>query len=100
MMQYNIYYGTIGKKLGVQYKFTKNCKDEQEAKKLAYDSVSSLFYKNEGKYGIPTYSQIAKESEITGIDIEKLYKDHIYDICRWYVIPTEEDTISSKDLKY
>ena len=100
MTQYNIYYGTIGNKLGVQYRFTKNCKDEQEAKKLAYNSASSFFYKNEGKYGVPTYDQISKESEITGVDIEKLYKEHIYDFMRWYAIPTDEDTISSKNLKY
>ena len=100
MTLYNIYYGTIGNKLGVGYKFTKNCKDEEEALKLAYNAVSSFFYKNEGKHGVPTYDQISKESEITGVDIEKLYKEHIYDFCRWYVIPTEIDTISSKNLKY
>ncbi len=97
---YNIYYGTIGNKLGVQYRFTRNCKDEEEAKKIAYVSVLSFFYKNEGKYGVPTYNQISKEAEITGVDIEKLYKEHIYDFCRWFAIPTSEDTISSKNLKY
>lgn len=100
MIQYNIYYGTIGKKLGVQYRFTKSCKSEQEANNFAYYAATSFFYKNEGKYGVPTYDQISKESEITGIDIEKLYKEHIYDFIRWYVIPTELDTISNKNLKY
>ena len=99
-MMYNIYYGTIGNKLGVQYRFTKNCISDEEAKELAYNSVSSFFYKNEGKYGVPTYNQISKESEITGVDIEVLYKEHIEDFCRWYAIPTDEDTISSKNLKY
>lgn len=99
-MTYNIYYGTIGKKLGIKYRFTKNCVNEEEAKKLAYNSVSSFFYKNEGKFGIPTYNQISEESEITGVDIEVLYKEHIDDMCRWYVIPTNEDTILLKDLKY
>lgn len=99
-MTYNIYYGTIGKKLGVQYRFTKSCLNDEEANKLAYNSVSSFFYKNEGKYGVPTYDQISKESEITGVDIETLYKEHIDDFCRWYAIPTSEDTIPSKNLKY
>ena len=90
MTLYNIYYGTIGKTLGVKYRYTKACKTDEDAKKLA----------NEGRYGVPTYDQISKESEITGVDIEKLYKEHIYDFCRWYVIPTEIDTISSKNLKY
>ena len=100
MTSYNIYYGTIGNKLGVQYRFTKVCKSEQDAMNLAYNAVSSFFYKNEGKYGVPTYDLISKESEITGVDIEKLYQEHIKDFCRWYVIPTEIDTISSKNLKY
>ena len=38
-MTYNIYYGTIGKTLGVKYRFTKNCKDEKIAKKIAKDAL-------------------------------------------------------------
>lgn len=99
-MMYNIYYGTIGKTLGVKYRFTRNCnKREQEAMKIAKNAVASLFYKNEGKYGIPSYSEIEKESKLTGISIETLYNEHIEDMCRWYVIPTELDTISEKNIK-
>lgn len=99
-MMYNIYYGTIGKTLGVKYRFTRNCnKGEQEAMKIAKNAVASLFYKNEGKYGIPSYSEIEKESKLTGISIETLYNEHIEDMCRWYVIPTELDTISEKNIK-
>jgi hypothetical protein len=100
MTLYNIYYGTIGKTLGCKYHFTKNCRNEDEAKKIAETSAQSFYYKNEGKYGIPSYKDIVKESEITGIDIEKLYKEHINDMIRFYIIPTEIDTISSKKLKY
>ena len=100
MTQYNIYYGTIGKTLGVRYRFTKWCKNEQEAKQCAENSVISFYYKNEGKYGLPSYKQIAEEAEITGADIEKLYKAHINDMCRYYVIPTEVDTVPSKKLKF
>lgn len=100
MTQYNIYFGTIGKTLGCKYRFTKNCRNEQEALKLAENSAQSLYYRNEGKFGIPTYNQISKESEITGIDIETLYMDHIKDMTRYFVIPTELDTIPMKKLKF
>ena len=100
MTQYNIYFGSIGKTLAVKYQFTKWCKDEESALTLAENAASSLYYKNEGKYGIPPYSQISKDSEYTGIDIETLYKDYIKYYMRWYVIPTNIDTVSNKKLKY
>ena len=97
MIQYNIYFGTIGT---CQYQQTKWCKNGQDANKIAENFAQSYYYKNEGKFGIPTYNTIAKESEITGIDIEQLYKEHIYDIMRWYAIPTEIDTIPNRKLKF
>ena len=100
MTLYNIYYGTIGKTLGVKYQFTKNCKNEQDAINIAKSSAASLFYKNEGKYGIPSFNTISSESDITGVSIEKLYNEHINDMCRWYVIPTELDTVPEKKLKH
>lgn len=100
MTQYNIYFGTIGKTLGCRYRYTKCCKNEQDAKTFAENAASSFYYKNEGKYGIPSYSQISKEAEITGLDIETLYKDHINDMMRFYAIPTEEDTIPNRKLKF
>ena len=100
MTQYNIYFGTIGKTLGCKYRFTKWCKNDQDAIRIAETSAQSFYYKNEGKYGIPTYSVISKESEITGIDIETLYKDHVNDMMRWYAIPTELDTIPNVKLKF
>ena len=99
-MTYNIYYGTIGKTLGVKYRFTKNCRTEQDAIKLAKNAVTTFYYKNEGKYGLPSFDQINKESKITGLSIESLYDDHIEDMCRWYAIPTEEDTIPSDKLRW
>ena len=99
-MTYNIYYGTIGKTLGVKYRFTRNCRNEQEAIKLAKNAITTFYYKNEGKYGLPSFDQINKESKITGLSIESLYDDHIEDMCRWYAIPTEEDTIPSDKLRW
>lgn len=98
MTLYNIYYGTIGRKLGVKYHFTKNCKSEEDALSLAKNYATNLYYKNEGKYGIPSFNDIAKESDINKIPIEDLYNSHIDDIIRYYAIPTEIDTISSKNL--
>lgn len=100
MTQYNIYFGTIGKTLGCKYRFTKWCKDDQNASNIAESSAQSFYYKNEGKFGIPSYDIIAKESEITGVDIEKLYKEHIKDMMRWYAIPTEVDTIPTRKLRF
>ena len=100
MTQYNIYFGTIGKTLGVKYRFTKSFKSDKDALSFAKTAASSFFFKNEGKYGLPSYNQISKESKITGIDMEKLYQEHIDDMMRWYAIPTTEDSIPSKKLKF
>lgn len=100
MNQYNIYYGTIGKTLSVKYRITKNFKNEEDANNFAKKACESFYYKNEGKYGIPSFSKLSKESKLTGVDIETLYNDHIYDLCRWYVIPSELDTISQNKLKW
>ena len=100
MTSYNIYYGTIGKTLGVKYRFTKNCKAEQEALNIAKKACEAFFYKNEGKYGLPSFIQINKESQITELPITTLYEDHIKDMCRWYIIPTELDTIPNKKIRY
>ena len=99
-MTFNIYYGTIGKTLGVKYRFTRNCNREEDALRIAKNAASALFYKNEGKYGLPTFNQISKESNLTGISIEKLYEEHIEDMTRYHVIPTELDTIPSKKLRW
>ena len=100
MTAYNIYYGTIGNNLEVKYRFTKNCKNDQEALKIAKNAASAYYYKNEGKYGLPSFVDINKESEITGISIEKLYEEHIDDMCRFYAIPTDLDTIPNKKLRW
>lgn len=97
---FNIYYGTIGKTLGVKYRFTRDFPNDKEAIKFAEKTASAFYYKNEGKYGIPSYSQIEKEHEIIGVDIEDLYKEHMKDMIRYYAIPTELDTISNSKLKY
>lgn len=100
MTPYNIYYGTIGKTLGVKYRFTKNCRTEQDAIRIAKNAATSFFYKNEGKYGLPSFVTINKESEITGVPIEKLYEEHIEDMTRYYAIPTNEDSIPNKKLRW
>lgn len=97
---FNIYYGTIGKTLGVRYRFTKNCYTEQDAQKIAKSAAESFYYKNEGKFGIPSFNQVLNESKLTGIDIEDLYDEHIKDLCRWYAIPTSLDNIPEKKLRF
>lgn len=100
-MTYNIYYGTIGKTLGVKYRFTRNCnRGEQEALKIAKNAATSFYYKNEGKYGLPSFDEINKESKITGHSIEDLYNEHIEDMCRYWAIPTELDSIPSHKLRF
>ncbi len=99
MISYNIYYGTIGKKFGVKYQITKNFKNEQDAKKFAKELASSFYYKNEGKCGLPSYKDIQKEAEYTGLSLAQLYEDHINDMMRWYAIPTDCDTVSKAKLK-
>lgn len=100
MIQYNIYFGTIGTTLGCKYQYTKWCRNDVEANKLARNAATSFYYKNEGKHGIPSFNTIAQESKITGVDIERLYKDHIHDMVRYYAIPTELDSIPNKKLKF
>lgn len=97
---YNIYFGTIGKTLGVRYRFTKYFKSEEQAKEFAKNAANSFYYKNEGKFGLPSFNQISKESTLLGIPIETLYADHIEDMMRYYAIPTELDSIPNKKLKY
>jgi len=97
---FNIYYGTIGKKLGIKYRITKNFWQNQDAIDFAKKSAESFYYKNEGKYGIPTFNQILKESELTGLDVEVLYQDHINDMTRYYAIPTELDSIPYDKLQW
>lgn len=98
LTSYNIYYGTIA--TGAKYKFTKKLKNEQEAEELARNSAKSYYFKNEGKYGLPSYETILKEVEITGLSFETLYDDHINDMMRWYAIPTEIDSVPSRKLRY
>lgn len=98
---FNIYFGLIGRTLPVKYKFTKTCnKGEAEALKIAKECAMSLYYKNEGKFGIPTFDKVSEEAELTGLPIEVLYEDHINDMTRYYVIPTELDTVSYKKLRW
>lgn len=99
-MTYNIYFGTIGKTLGVKYRFTREYKNENEAKKDAELNAESFYYKNEGTYGIPDFKQIKRESESIGVPIDVLYKDHVKDMMRWYIIPTSDDSIPQKKLKW
>lgn len=98
MTSYNIYYGTIGRKFEEKYRITKKFKNDEAALAFARECAASFYYKNEGKYGIPSFKIISKESEITGVSLEKLYKEHIEDFMRYHAIPTELDTVSSSDL--
>lgn len=98
MTLYNIYYGTIGNKLGEKYRITKKFRNDEAALAFARECATSFYYKNEGKCGIPSFKTISEESKITGVSLEKLYKEHIEDFMRYHVIPTELDSVSSSDL--
>lgn len=100
MTEYNIYFGTIGKTLNVRYRYTKKFKTESEALREAKQMASSFYYKNEGTYNIPSYISLVKESKALDVPLETLYADHMWDLLRYYAIPTELDTIPTKKLKY
>ena len=97
---FNIYYGTIGKTLGCKYRFTKEFWTQEQASEFAKNVAASFYYKNEGKYGIPSFKQVNAESQLTGLTIDELCKEHIKDMCRWYSIPSTEDTIPYAQLKW
>ena len=98
--QYNLYYGTVDGPLKVKYRTTKMFDSDELALKAAYEEATSIYYKNEGKFGLPDYPQIQKESDITGVNILKLYGEHVKDLMRWYAIPTILDTVENKHLKF
>lgn len=98
MTSYNLYYGTVDGPLKLKYRSTQEFKSEQEVKKNLWNLACSLYYKNEGKHHLPSYKDITEESKITGIPVEKLYNEHIKDLIKFYYVPTELDTVSTKDL--
>lgn len=98
--QYNLYYGTVSGPLEITYRITRSFSDDESAKNAAFEEATNLYYKNEGKYNLPSYVKIKEESDLTGVNILKLYKDHINDLMRWFAVPTVLDTVSNKELKY
>ncbi len=98
--QYNLYYGTVDGPLKVKYRVTRSFNDDISAKNAAFEEATNLYYKNEGTSGLPGYSIIQKESEVTGINILKLYKEHVEDLMMWFAVPTVLDTVSNKKLKF
>ena len=98
-MRYNLYYGTADGPLKVQYRITRNLNNDAQAKQEALAGATSLYYKNEGKFGLPGYAEISKESEITGISIIKLYEEHVKDLMTFFAVPTDVDTVSKSDIK-
>ena len=98
MIQYNIYYGTRGGNLKVSYRYTKSFENEKDASEEASIGATNLYYKYEGTHHLPSYNQIVKESKITGRSIKELYTEHIKDCMLYYIVPTDVDTVSSKDL--
>lgn len=97
---YNIYFGTIGKTLGVKYQFTKSFKNLDQANEHAKECAVNFYYKHEGKCGLPSWKDIVEESKITELPIEVLYEDHINDMMRYFVIPTEVDSIPQRKLNW
>lgn len=96
--QFNLYYGTVGGPLEIKYRGTRMFNDEKSAIASAFEEATNLYYKNEGKHGLPGYKVIQEESDITGINILKLYEEHVKDLMRWYAVPTVLDMIGNKHL--
>jgi hypothetical protein len=99
-MTYNIYFGTIGNTLSCKYRFSAHFKNEEDAKKTAYEQAVIFYNEHEGEYGIPSFETLMKESNTTNTPISTLYDDHVNDMMRWYAIPTDVDTIPSKELNW
>lgn len=98
MTAYNFYFGTRGGKLQCKYRYTTECKNDVDATKELKNVASSFYYRYEGTNHIPSFKQISVESELTGIPVEKLYEEHIKDSIISYWVPTELDTVPTKDL--
>lgn len=98
--QYNLYYGTIDGPLAIEYRGTRSFSDDKSATAESFKEATNLYYKNEGKFGLPGYPQINEESKLTGINVLKLYDEHIKDLMRWFAVPTELDTVNNKDIKF
>lgn len=98
-MQFNIYFGLINENKPVEYKYTENYKSEKEALEDAKTQAIALFSTEAGKFGLPSFLDIQKESKDLNIPVKVLWEDHIWDMTRYYAIPTELDTIPSKKLK-
>mgnify|MGYP007032354431 CR=1 FL=1 len=98
MTQYNFYFGTRDGKLKYKYRYTSECKNDNDANKELKNAASSFYYKYEGTHNIPSFKQVALENELTGVPVERLYDEHIKDLIISYWVPTELDTIPSKDL--
>ena len=98
--QYNLYYGTVDGPLKIEYRITRSFNDDQSATNAAFEEATNMYYKNEGKHNLPSYNQVKQESDITGINILKLYQEHVKDLMRWFAVPTVLDTVSNKKLKF
>ena len=100
MTDYNIYFGLADGELKCKYQYTKEFKNEQEAIKDTKRNLLLYYYEHEGTHHIPSFSQISEEAEYLDKDVEKLISEHINDLFRYFVIPTEVDTISTGNLNY
>lgn len=100
MTEFNVYFGLADGELKCKYQYTKEFKNETEAIKDTKRNLLAFYYKYEGTHHIPSFIQISEEAEYLNRDVEKLITEHIHDLFRYFIIPTEVDIVSSKDLKY
>ena len=100
MISFNLYFGLADGPLKVKYQYTKKYKTEEDANKDLFKIAQNFYYKYEGSHHIPSYVDINKESEITGKSLESLYAEHTKDLVRFFCVPTEVDTISTRNLIY
>ena len=100
MTEYNIYFGLADGELKCKYQYTKEFKNETEALKDTRRNLLAFYYKYEGTHHIPSFIKISEEAEYLHKDVEKLINEHINDLIRYFIVPTEVDTISSNDIVY
>lgn len=100
MTEYNIYFGLADGELKCKYQYTKEFKNEIEALKDTKRNLLAFYYKYEGTHHIPSFVTISEEAEFLHKDVEKLINEHVNDLIRYFIVPTEVDTISSNDIVY
>lgn len=101
-MLYHIYAGMGGGFGGARYMGTADCKNEEEASRIAYEYAVEEYQQYEGYYGVVDMAEIYENPAEFGIDdeesecfddeVEAVYQDEVESWIEYYAVPVEEDT--------